>query len=148
MWWYHSLICHMWCVSFRSDVLRLANIHKNTHNTQINLNKQKLSEPYVYLKPVEQTMYSATGWRRLVGSPKLQIIFHKRATEYRSLLRKMTYKDKGSYESSHPVQGCIWRKTCRQYSQLQRAWHRISRWFLKLFQRTRFLPMGCAISTT
>jgi len=35
---------------------------------------------------------------RLIGSPKLQIIFHKRATEYRALLRKMTYWDKGSYE--------------------------------------------------
>ena len=45
---------------------------------------------------------SDTGWQRLIGSPKLQIIFHKRATKYRSLLRKMTYKDKGSYESSPP----------------------------------------------
>jgi len=45
---------------------------------------------------------SCTGWRRLIGSPKLQIIFHKRATKYRSLLRKMTHKDKGSYESSPP----------------------------------------------
>jgi len=44
----------------------------------------------------------ATGRRRLIGSSKLQIIFHKRATEYRSLLRKMTYRDKGSYESSPP----------------------------------------------
>jgi len=43
-----------------------------------------------------------TGWRRLIGSPNLQIIFRKRATKYRSLLRKMTYKDKGSYESSPP----------------------------------------------
>jgi len=43
---------------------------------------------------------SNTGWRRLIGSPMLQIIFHKRATKYRSLLRKMTCKDKGSYESS------------------------------------------------
>jgi len=43
-----------------------------------------------------------TGWRRLIGSPKLQIIFHKRATKCRSLLRKMTYKGKGSYESSPP----------------------------------------------
>jgi len=42
------------------------------------------------------------GWRRLIGSPELQIIFHKRATKYRSLLRKMTYTDKGSYESSPP----------------------------------------------
>ena len=46
-----------------------------------------------------------TGWRRLIGSPKLQIIFHKRATKYKSLLRKMTYKDKRSYESSPP---CIY----------------------------------------
>ena len=40
-------------------------------------------------------LVSVTGWRRPIGSPKLQIIFHKRATKYRSLLRKMTYKDKG-----------------------------------------------------
>ena len=44
--------------------------------------------------------HPATGWRRLIGSPKVWIIFHKRATKYRSLLRKRTYKDKGSYESS------------------------------------------------
>ena len=43
-----------------------------------------------------------TGLQRLIGSPKLHIIFHKRATKYTSLLRKMTYKDKGSYESSPP----------------------------------------------
>jgi len=42
------------------------------------------------------------GWRRLIGSPKLQIIFHKRATIYRALLLKMTYKDKGFYGSSPP----------------------------------------------
>ena len=34
--------------------------NKNTHNTQINLNKQKLGEPSAHLKPVEQTLYSAT----------------------------------------------------------------------------------------
>jgi len=34
-------------------------MYKNTHNTQINLNKQKLGEPYIYPKPVEQTLYSA-----------------------------------------------------------------------------------------
>ena len=52
--------------------------------------------------------YSYTGWRRLIGSPKLQIIFHKRATKYRSLLRKMTCKDKGSYESSPPCIRCLY----------------------------------------
>ena len=48
-----------------------------------------------------------TGWRRLIGSPKLQIIFHNRATKYKSLLRKMTYEDEGSYESLPP---------CNKYS--------------------------------
>ena len=56
-----------------------------------------------------------TGWRRLIGSPKLQIIFHQRATKYRALLRKMTYKDKGSYESSPP---CIYDSRCDIYMTL------------------------------
>ena len=43
-----------------------------------------------------------TGWRRLIGCLKLQIIFHKRATSHRALLRKMTYKDKACYASSPP----------------------------------------------
>jgi len=43
-----------------------------------------------------------TGWRRLTGSPRLQIILHKRGTKYSSLLRKMTLQDEGSYESSPP----------------------------------------------
>ena len=36
----------------------------------------------------------------------LQVIFRKRATNYRAYLRKMTYKDKASYRSSPP---CITR---------------------------------------
>jgi len=46
--------------------------------------------------------YSSTGWWRPIGYLKLQIIFHKRATIYRALLRKMTYKDKAFYASSPP----------------------------------------------
>ena len=56
--------------------------------------------------------YIDTGWRRLIGSPRLQIIFHKRATKYRSLLRKITNKDKGSYESSPP---CVYMYTFTLY---------------------------------
>jgi len=43
-----------------------------------------------------------TGWQRPVGYLKLQVIFRKRATNYRALLRNMTYKDKASYGSSPP----------------------------------------------
>jgi len=56
---------------------------------------------YIHIVNI-QCQHVSTGWRRLIGSPKLQIIFHKRATKYRALLRKMTYKDKGSCESSPP----------------------------------------------
>ena len=44
-----------------------------------------------------------TGWRRLIGCLKLQVIFRKRATNYGALLRKMTYQDKTSYGAQHPV---------------------------------------------
>jgi len=43
-----------------------------------------------------------TVWRRPIGCLKLQVIFRKRATNYRALLQKMTYKDKASYGSLLP----------------------------------------------
>jgi len=48
----------------------------------------------------EQTPY--TGWRRLIWCRKLQVIRRKRATDYRALLRKMTYEDKASHDSMPP----------------------------------------------
>ena len=36
---------------------------------------------------------------------QLQVICHKRATNYRAVLREMTYKDKASYESSYAQSG-------------------------------------------
>jgi len=98
-----------------------AHTHSQTH-TQRDKNTHTLSlHTYTHAQPHTHTPHthtrththtlgdsaqcmkgSSTGCRRLIGSPKLQIIFHKRATKYRSLLRKMTYKDKGSYESSPP----------------------------------------------
>ena len=44
-----------------------------------------------------------TGWRRPIGYLKLQVIFCKRATNCRALLRKMTYEDKVSFFLRHPV---------------------------------------------
>jgi len=45
---------------------------------------------------------SHTGWRRCIGCLKLQFAFRKRATIYRAVLRKETYKDKASYASLPP----------------------------------------------
>ena len=42
------------------------------------------------------------GWRRPIGCFKLQVIFRKRATNCKALLRKITYKDKASYVFSPP----------------------------------------------
>jgi len=45
---------------------------------------------------------AVTGWRRLIGCLKLQVILRKRGANYRALLRKMTCEDKASYGSSLP----------------------------------------------
>jgi len=55
-----------------------------------------LSLRYIDMAPFD------TGWRRLIGCLKLQVIFCKRATNYRALLQKMTYGDKAFNESSPP----------------------------------------------
>jgi len=49
-----------------------------------------------------------TGWWKPIGCLKLQVIFRKRATNYRALLWKMTYEHKASYDSTPP---CIFRCT-------------------------------------
>jgi len=54
------------------------------------------------VSPWRQSRYDAAGWRRPMGCYKLQVIFRKRATNYRALLRKMTCKDKASYGFSPP----------------------------------------------
>jgi len=62
-----------------------------------------VSTPYHVEKEVD------TGWRRRIGCLKLQVIFRKRAANYRILLRKMTSKDKASYGSSPPCIISLWR---------------------------------------
>ena len=80
----------------RLDIIReFCNLTKNTkHRISLGF-RTKISCFFA-----GNATFLGTGFRRLIGSPKLQIIFHKKTTKYRSLLRKMTYKDKGSYESS------------------------------------------------
>ena len=53
---------------------------------------------------LHQTVFRAedAGWQRLIACLKLQVIFRKRATNYMTLLRKLTYEDKASYDSTPP----------------------------------------------
>ena len=80
---------------------------------------------------VDNFRHVPTRRYRVAKTHKLQIIFHKRATKYRSLLRKMTYKDKGSYESSPPCSSFAGSSICSniflKYLQI------ISSFFLFLF---------------
>ena len=51
---------------------------------------------------MSQQLIVHTGCRRLIGYLKLQVIFRKRATNSRALLRKMTYGDKASSVTAPP----------------------------------------------
>jgi len=79
---------------------QLTLLKKTTHPTTPPQKSRTFPQYYKNEPPIHHS-YN-TGWRRLMASPKLQIIFHKRATKHKLFLREMTYKDKGSYESSQP----------------------------------------------
>jgi len=63
---------------------------------------QRCENPHNTPPGCENTRESpfSTGWRRLIGCLKLQVIFRKRAAKYRVLLRKMTCKDKASHDTT------------------------------------------------
>jgi len=64
------------------------------------------SLPYSYICATYSNIGSSPNrnavWRRLIRCLKLQVIFCKRADNYRALLRKMTCEDKASYDSTPP----------------------------------------------
>jgi len=68
-------------------------------NTHIHTHAHTHTHTHIYIARYGNV---CTGWRRPIGCLKLQVIFRKRATNYRALLRKITYKDKASYGSSPP----------------------------------------------
>jgi len=62
---------------------------------------------YTYIHPNQPQLYNIVHiWKTECMEPsnmaKLQVIFRKRATNYRTLLQKMTYEDTASYGSSPP----------------------------------------------
>jgi len=85
--------------------LRAYLIHKNTRLVWC-MRRDSMDETWLmhakYNLFVRDMTHFDTGWQRLIGCLKLLVIFRKRTTNYRALLRKMTYKDKASYASSAP----------------------------------------------
>ena len=68
----------------------VSTVHSETLATTSFIQTFLLSSTYV--------RYKLAKTRRM---PKLQVVFRKRATEYRALLRKITFDDKASYGSRH-----------------------------------------------
>jgi len=68
--------------------------------------------------------HSATGWR---GGLKLQISFRKRATDFRALLRKMTYGGKAFFDATPPCTTHM-SHTCHTlyYSDLKRGYTHVT----------------------
>jgi len=97
----YSRACYV-CSTGNLPCHAFKNLARPQNVIQMEFGSCKLPRSYRQIEPK-----CGMGWRLLIGSPKLQIIFHKRATKYGSLLQKMTYEDEGSYESSPPcTQNC------------------------------------------
>ena len=83
-----------------TDTHKYSHTHKHTYTHTSNV-AQSYYLPYI-LWYYKSEYDICTRWRRTTECLKLQIIFCKRDTNYRALLRKMTYEDKPSYASSPP----------------------------------------------
>jgi len=71
----------------------------------VNCVARRLLRNFYQLPAIEEVAMlwsTVTGWRRLIGCLKLQVIFRTRATNSTALLRKMTYDNKASYDSTPP----------------------------------------------
>ena len=101
-----SLRLHVWkeCLIFKRHFPQKSHIINGSfakNDQKKYLTKRRILKSIVlFLVLLWQTF--SIGWRRLMGCLKLQVVFRKRATNYMALLRKMTYEDKASYDSTPP----------------------------------------------
>jgi len=63
--------------------------------------KRYIHRAYPSISP-EMNSSTDAAWRRPLGCLKLQVIFRKRATKYRAILREITYGDKALNDSTPP----------------------------------------------
>ena len=92
-----------------------------------------------YICCVFQEMpYQSTGRRTLIGCLKLQVIFRKRATNY----RKMIYEDNASYDSTPPCTGrlILSNSAERALSSIERALISIERALISIKRAHSFYP--------
>jgi len=79
------------------------NVHKSHHFPQQNPIMSGSNAHYPAIRGSFLSEDTAKAWQRLIRCLKLQVIFRKRATNYRGLLRKITCQDKASLGVCHHV---------------------------------------------
>jgi len=84
-----SVCCNVWqCVAVCCRVLQcVADVFLDA---DVHTCKYTHTKMYTQMIIEVTDVYTDTGWRRLIGCPALLIIFRKRATKYRAVLRNMT----------------------------------------------------------
>jgi len=112
----HRMVC-----THSTTMYRRTHTHTPTHNLSRSRAHTHLYLPspiricicsHQYANRTSTHPHTHYDTRRCIGCFKLQVIFRKRATNCRALLRKMTYEDKASYGFSPPctwesVSGCV-----------------------------------------
>ena len=89
-----------------NETLSVIFVNKYLDNTKQHQFWQRKTASNLFSKASSIVISYGTEWRRPIGCLKLQVIFRKRATHYRALLWKMTYKDKACYDSTSYGIGC------------------------------------------
>ena len=79
------------CIGWRRSVG-----HQTCHELIPHMSRNHLIVTNPYMR------YACTGWRRCVGCLKGLVSFRKRATNFKALVLKMTYKDKAPYDATPP----------------------------------------------
>jgi len=115
--WLISMMSLFICVTWLSDIISLmfittSRIHmpwRSANRSLISMKSQCIRATWLDdIISLVLIMTSLTGWRRPTGCPQWQVIFRKRATKHRALLRKMTCTDKASYDATPPCIHMPW----------------------------------------
>jgi len=112
--WHDSFICERQVVLFGNTSFHATVMRGMTHLCEWH-------DSFMWVTWLIHMQTPGTGWRRPIGCLDLQVFCHKRATNYRALLRKMTYNDVASYGSSPPC-SALWQHELSGYCRLIHVW--------------------------
>ena len=120
------VIC-VWVMS--SHVVSTACCTRSTMSSVSNLTPTLYNT--LYCNTLQHSATPSTRWQRPIGCLQLQVIFRKRATMYRALSRKITSRDKASYDSTPPCTATHY-NTLQHTILLHTVTHHLQPWALRV----------------